>query len=110
MRGISLLTGLLWFLISSVVAHAVSIGYLYINRLAPEPGDLNTFSNKNLTRDSAHGGSVFPSNFSVLDSLTWMDSTLLLTVEVFDGPPEGIPLNMGSLANPPNFIVCPKRL
>lgn len=105
MRRISLLAGLLWFLFSSVVAHAVSIGYVSFNRFAPDPDGLNTFSNKNLTRDPAHGGSVFPSDFSVLDSLTRMDSTLLLTVEVIDSPPEGITLNMGSLANPPNFIV-----
>lgn len=101
MRRILLLAGLLYFL-SSAVVHALPTADVPCDTGIPDPDGLNTFSASSLTGDPASDGSAIPSDFPALDSLTWMDRTLFLTVEVIDGPPGVIPRNIGSTA--PNSV------
>lgn len=93
MRRISLLAGLLWILFSSVVTHAVPIGYISFDTFIPGPDGVNSFSINHLTGDSLSSGFALLPDFPVLNSLTWMDRRLLLSAEVIDGSPEVFLLN-----------------
>lgn len=95
MRRISLLAGLLWFLLSTVVAHAAPIGDISFDTFIPGPGGVNSLSINHLTGDSLSSGFALLPDFPVLNSLTWMDRRLRLSAEVIDGSPEVFLLNTG---------------